>query len=289
MIRYQRTFLIAFTLLTFMSWQRAGAQQTGTAGDAAASPDSRSKWAIFVDDCDSFLSDGGHVFSAPARFDGGDWLLAGAAVAGVGASMLLDETVRDLMLRNQDRTLSGYLTVGDYYGRIATPLVLSGTIYLGGLLSGDHSLRETGLLVAEATAFAGIVTTVTKMLTGRSRPFLDEGPYRYRGFQYRDDYLSFPSGHCTVAFAISTVLSERIDHPVATAVLYLLAATTAIQRMHADKHWLSDVLAGSIVGYTVGRAVIDRHTARTGGDHRADVRLDGEAPNGFRVGFRFGL
>lgn len=285
-----RSFILIASLLCALSWHQAAAQQTVTVGSVDANRDSRSRWEVFADDCGAFVSDGAHVLSAPARFDGGDWLLAGAAVTGIGASMVfLDESVRDLMLRNQDVPFSGYLAVGDYYGRIATPAILSGAMYLGGLLSGDHYLRETGLMVAEATAFAGIITTVTKMVSGRSRPFLDEGAYRYQGFQYRDERLSFPSGHCTLAFAISTVLAERFDHPVATIILYLLAGTTAMQRMYADRHWLSDVLTGSIIGYAVGRAVVDRNTARAEGRQPAGLGLDGGEPNGFRLALRFGL
>jgi membrane-associated phospholipid phosphatase len=283
---YRAGFILLVALAACMA---CTAQDLLNSASAATGSDDRSAWQSIGDDCVVFAKNAGKVFSAPAHFGGGEWVITGAAAGGVGLAMFADEPLRDFLQRNRNAGVSDALQVGYYYGHVATPAILAGVLYLGGLASGDDELRETGLMVAEAAAFAGIFTSAVKSLAGRSRPFLDEGAFRYRWFQTNDDHLSFPSGHTTVAFAVSTVLSRRIDHPVATIVLYLLAATTVVQRMYDDRHWLSDAVAGSIIGYVFGKAVSDLH-AETGNSSASESCLiDAGSPAGLRVGVSLGF
>ncbi|MCY7363437.1 MAG: phosphatase PAP2 family protein, partial [Ignavibacteria bacterium] len=74
--------------------------------------------------------------------------------------------------------------------------------------------------------------------------------------------LSFPSGHTTVAFAVSAVLAERINTWWARVGLYSLAAATAYSRIYDNKHWLSDVVLGSIIGFGSGYFTVHRENER---------------------------
>ena len=56
---------------------------------------------------------------------------------------------------------------------------------------------------------------------------------------------------------MSTVLARRIDHPIATVVLYSLATTTSFVRLNRDAHWLSDVFFGSVLGFFLGNVIVD--------------------------------
>ena len=266
--------------------QSGHAQHATGSGEGNDGTDHRTVPRIIADDFSVFLKNGGDVFSAPARFRAEDWMVAGAATGAIALSMLIDEPVRDFMNRNQDPRLSDWLRVGRQYGNIVTPVSIAGALYVAGLAFKDGSLRQTGLMVAEATAFAGITTTVIKIIAGRSRPFLGQGASDFRGFQDQDDYFSFPSGHATVAFALTTVLADRIDHPVATIVLYLLAGSTVLQRMHDDRHWLSDVLAGSMIGYVFGKAVVRLHEPKDiDAGASGGFLMNTGSPNVSRIGF----
>jgi len=107
-----------------------------------------------------------------------------------------------------------------------------------------------------ASVSAGLTTTIIKSVTGRSRPFTNEGYNQFKLFQTENAQTSFPSGHVTVAFTLSSILSSRINNVYATVGLYTLAASTVMQRMYSDNHWLSDTVLAASIGYFIGKAVV---------------------------------
>ena len=107
-------------------------------------------------------------------------------------------------------------------------------------------------MVLESVVYAGMITTILKSLIGRSRPYTNEGANFYQPIQFNTAHTSLPSGHSTVAFAISSVLSNRIHNTYASIGLYSLAALTSVSRVYHDDHWASDVILGSAIGYFVG-------------------------------------
>ncbi len=84
-----------------------------------------------------------------------------------------------------------------------------------------------------------IVTNILKSITGIMRP---DG----------SDFYSFPSGHTAAAFTASTLLYKEYGYRVKwTAVLvYFTAVAVGLTRMLNNRHWLSDVLAGALIGIT---------------------------------------
>lgn len=64
------------------------------------------------------------------------------------------------------------------------------------------------------------------------------------------DRRSFPSGHTATAFAAAEFmrLEYRDASPVYFISAYTVAATTGALRVHHNKHWFTDVLAGAGVG-----------------------------------------
>ncbi len=68
-----------------------------------------------------------------------------------------------------------------------------------------------------------------------------------------DSVASFPSGHASTAFMLATVFSVGID-PAAWQVyaVYATATLVSLGRVMADKHYVSDVLAGGCVGIASG-------------------------------------
>ena len=119
------------------------------------------------------------------------------------------------------------------------------------------------LLITEAGVVAADVDQLAKMLFGRERPFVHVLPPDQKPLTARpsDNNLSFFSGHATEAFALATA-SGTIGTmrgyrwaPLAWGVGGAFAATTAYLRIAADKHWLTDVVVGAIVGVGIGFAV----------------------------------
>jgi undecaprenyl-diphosphatase len=64
---------------------------------------------------------------------------------------------------------------------------------------------------------------------------------------------AFPSSHAANAFALATVLAWRWKR--LRWALFLLAAVVAWSRVYLDRHWVSDAVAGALIGWVVAWAV----------------------------------
>jgi undecaprenyl-diphosphatase len=68
------------------------------------------------------------------------------------------------------------------------------------------------------------------------------------------DRFSFPSGHTMTAFSIALVVSYF--YPGLEWPLYFLAVSIGVSRIVLGMHFLSDVLAGAVLGSALGLASI---------------------------------
>jgi len=209
-----------------------------------------------VSDIKTFFSDALTVYATPAHFGATGWLFtAGTVGVTYGSIELLDERTRRVFLRNQSSTGKALADIGNFNGTSLPGGVLAAGLYAGGLIWDKPGIRITGRHLVQSVAYAGVITTVLKYVIGRERPYLNHGPKEFHGPTFNQDYLSMPSGHSTVAFAISSSLAEDIGNTYASIGLYTLATLTAGSRIYSDKHWLSDTFVGAVLGTACGYAV----------------------------------
>ncbi|HVN49188.1 MAG TPA: phosphatase PAP2 family protein [Bacteroidota bacterium] len=197
-----------------------------------------------------------HHFQKAIPPDESTLLTAGIVVGTTASLFLVDQSVKTFADRNHSSTNNDVLNIAEQYGATGNALVLSGSVYGVGLLFRSYDIRQTGSLLFESLFWTGAATSIIKYAFGRSRPYTDEGNTKFRGVQFNDDYLSFPSGHAAVAFALSSVLSERIQNTAASIGLYSLAGLTAAARVYHDDHWFSDIFLGAAIGTSIGIAVV---------------------------------
>ncbi|APR77388.1 phosphoesterase PA-phosphatase related protein [Minicystis rosea] len=130
----------------------------------------------------------------------------------------------------------------------------------------DHrqqNIPADALLIVQASLLAMDLNQLTKYVTGRARPYvrfgnravLDGEPDPY------DANLSFFSGHTTAAFALAassgTVATLRHYRwaPWVWAQGLAIGLVSGYLRIAADRHYLTDVLTGAVMGAAVGFAV----------------------------------
>ncbi len=210
------------------------------------------------------MNDGSALFTSPLHWKGKDGITLGALFVTSAAVYLKDESIRVNSFKQRSEMNNDISDAAKLYGEIAAPVIIGGGIYTAGLFSKNEYIRVTGRMVFESVLYSGIVTNVFKTVIGRSRPQKEEGSQFYRLLSFNTGNTSMPSGHSTVAFAVSSVLANRINNTFASIGLYTLAGITALSRVYHDEHWASDVLLGSAVGYFIGDFISSKRNGSTG-------------------------
>ena len=115
------------------------------------------------------------------------------------------------------------------------------------LFGGDRRFEAiwtafVSLVIGQASFF------VLKRITGRERPCSTEAHCWAKLLP--PDRFSFPSGHTITAFAISIPLG--LYYPALLAGLIFCALSVAASRVLLGLHYLSDVVAGLVIGCAIG-------------------------------------
>ena len=180
------------------------------------------------------------------------WWHGAVVLGGLSALTLLDEPVQ----RSSQRNRNGHSDdVAHAFRHFGQPEVY-GTITLGllgaGLLSGNHEVTRAGGRLAATLLVAGAATTGLKLAIGRSRPNETLDAYGFHPFSGGD---AMPSGHTSIAFALATDLADEVHRTWASIGLYTIATGVGWSRINDNKHWLSDVAGGAVVGITSAKLV----------------------------------
>jgi len=125
----------------------------------------------------------------------------------------------------------------------------------------------------ETMIIHGVMYTEAFLLTHGTKELLKTVVSRWRPSSYfegapsEDQQNSFPSGHTAYAFLgasfFSTILRQQFPEErwttVGSALAYSLAGSTAVLRVLSGEHFISDVLAGAVIGTAFGVLVPTLH------------------------------
>ena len=178
------------------------------------------------------------------------------------------------------------LTVNNYSPNSATVSdILIYTLFVSPFavnLIDNNNYGAESLIILETVSIAAALNNIVKYAVSRPRPYIYSGKASKEEINNRDSHLSFFSGHSTLAFAtavsLSTIMSDRFEKTWQKSLIWgvpLLTATTiAYLRVRAGKHFISDVLVGSLVGASIGWLVPYLHK-KTGGQLIASGNSEG--------------
>ncbi len=185
-----------------------------------------------------------------AALEPGTWApLAGAAILRASKT---DEEVSNWISthrpifksRENAGKWSDYLAASAYAANLITTLAVPKNTTSQNSSINKLRLFQTSI-IAGALTFGS--TNLIKSASNRLRPDLS-------------DYKSFPSGHTSIAAVNLTLASHNLDYmPLSNTSriglkigFNMLTLGTAWARVEANKHYLSDVLAGAAIGHFFG-------------------------------------
>lgn len=161
------------------------------------------------------------------------------------------------------------------------------------LLASQHGALsgwdEDAVVILEAAMIASALNQVVKFSVGRERPFvhaIESDEEKAKTEDPADNNVSFYSGHTSLAFALagaggSVATMRGYRHGwVVWPVAGTLAATVGYLRIGADKHWLTDVATGAVVGGAIGVGVPYLLHRPEEKDERMDALSSGRAALG---------
>jgi len=197
------------------------------------------------------LSDQRPLWTSPARVKASDikWL---APLAGGTAFLFTQDTKISHHFDNKTSLQNTSLKVSKV-GNFA-PWAVPGAFLALGKATGNDRMADTGKKGFQAFAYTQAVMHVVKFVTDRTRPGDGGDGHFWTGGD------SFPSGHSMQAWALAKVISDEYSHkPLVKIGMYSFATAVSLSRITAERHYPSDVLVGSALGYLIGKFVMRDH------------------------------
>ncbi|MDD5686920.1 MAG: phosphatase PAP2 family protein [Elusimicrobia bacterium] len=212
---------------------------------------------FFTDSRDVMVS----LVNRPKEWGASDWRKLAYIGAGTALFMSFDEKIRDAFQKDNGKHDKSIVVVGgriwgDYY---PTAVAVGALGLYGWTLTPDKSFtKRITVEIVQATLYSEAITFTLKTIIGRARPFVNGSASNYRPFSiFKYNYNSFPGGHSTAAFAVSSVLASNTHSYLLKIAAYTPAVCTVISRVYENKHWASDCFFGAAIGYSVGTWLVN--------------------------------
>ncbi len=197
-------------------------------------------------------------WTAPAHMTQKQWEWAVPLVIAGGGLVVADNNIEKHVPTNSS-TVSHAVTASN--AGVAALAGAGAGLFLLGHMQNDDQKRETGILAGEAAVGAFLDTELFKYAAGRERPFVGSSPGRF--FVSGD---SFPSAHTTVSWAIASVIAHEYPGPLTQLLAYGVAGGVGVARFAGQKHFASDVIISSALGWYMGRQVFLSHSHYSSAD-----------------------
>ena len=111
------------------------------------------------------------------------------------------------------------------------------------------------LFLVIAISASGLINILIKWIAGRNRPInlFNHGLFGFDYFRASYELNSFPSGHSVTAFSLAAALS--ILFPRFGVLAFIPATAIALSRVIITSHYVSDIIAGALIGTVCTLAV----------------------------------
>jgi membrane-associated phospholipid phosphatase len=251
---------LVFLVLLFLFWTREGnGQATGDATQLVETQpvvsqlqpagESNSGPKQFFH---TLWSDQKLLWTSPFRMNGGDAVtIALPLVAGTAGLMATDQDAANLLPNTPDQVKWSKRV--SQIGALYTLGGVVGGLMLVGKKKDEPEIFNTGRSSARALVNAAIVNYGIKFAAARERPLENDGKGRFwKGGS------SFPSGHSMHTWAVAVVIARSKSPKWLKITACTVATVVSLSRWGAQKHFPSDIVAGSVLGGLIGNYVATR-------------------------------
>lgn len=131
-----------------------------------------------------------------------------------------------------------------------------GATLVAGALGRNRTLTEAGARMLVSHQLATSIKSAIKATVDRTRPYvvLEGGRYQSRkGSREESRFNSFPSGHSAGAVAVARAIGR--NYPAAAVPALAVGVGLAAIQVPRGKHFVSDVVAGVLIGLAADAAV----------------------------------
>jgi membrane-associated phospholipid phosphatase len=160
---------------------------------------------------------------------------------GLAAAAHPADATFNVHLRSHYSLVNNIYRPARYLGDTPVQVGLSLGTYAYGRIFDAPKASHLGMDLLRAQILTEALVQPIKFATHRQRPDLS-------------NKQSFPSGHAAVTFAAATVLERHLGWKK-SLLGYTVASYVASSRLHDNRHYLSDVVFGAVVGTIAGRTV----------------------------------
>jgi membrane-associated phospholipid phosphatase len=139
------------------------------------------------------------------------------------------------------------------------PLALPLALLALGRLRNWAATCAAGWAIGQAEIIGGIIAAAYKAVTGRVHPSHAVGPDISHGFRFGflrgRVFWGWPSSHTTIAFAMAAAVFTLFPRQKWLGFLAIVYALYIGIDVSTTIHWLSDFMAGAVIGVLVGTVV----------------------------------
>ncbi len=182
------------------------------------------------------------------------------AAAAVTAALVLSGADWHYFLLMRGETLNALFNPA-LLGGFLIPILLPSALLVYGIIRKDTQAKVLGWILAQAALLGWVISSCYKAFTGRVQPnvldLLNDSSRNFQfGFLEHGIFWGWPSSHTTVAFsvvfALTTFLGKtwRPVHILAYTYAFYIGIGVSLRI-----HWLSEFVAGAIIGTVIGIAV----------------------------------
>jgi membrane-associated phospholipid phosphatase len=177
--------------------------------------------------------------------------------------ILFDRGARNLFAASTESGRRMASSVSDYLslGLVLYPFAVDAMLAAGAVHGNYDVAFQMALIGAQTMMVANLVTNLTKRLVGRARPDVADCKLGNE-MACATKNESFISGHTSAAFAGAGLMcanqqnlrlyGSAVAGAIACGAALGAATTVGTLRMVADRHHLTDVMAGAAVGLAAG-------------------------------------